>query len=93
MNHDVTNNKLDTQQTNTQAHLPINTAICKQQSNSNKQLNLANEMEHTTNNPENTTIKYPVQKTLFSMRNYLSPTPNRRTINPSPQQMTNSRNN
>ena len=74
-NHDVTNNKQDTQQTNIQAHLPINTAISKQQSNSNKQLNLANEMEHTTNNPDNTSTKSPVQKTPFSMRNYLSPTP------------------
>ena len=73
--HDVTNNKQDTQQTNTQAHLPINTPICKQQSDSNKHLNSANEMENTTNNPEITTTKSPVQKTLFSMRNYLSPTP------------------
>ena len=75
MNHDVTNNKQDTQQTNTQAHLPINTAISKQQSNSNKHLNSANEMENTTNNPEITKTKSPVQKTLLSMRNYLSPTP------------------
>ena len=74
-NHDVTNNKQDTQQTNTQAQLPINTALSKQQPNSNKQLNLANEMEHTTNNPDNTSTKSPLQKTPFSMRNYLSPTP------------------
>ena len=74
-NHDVTNNKQDTQQTNTQAHLPINTAIGKQQANSNKHLNSANEMENTTNNPEITTTKSPAQKTLFSMRNYLSPIP------------------
>ena len=74
-NYDVTNNKQDTQQTNTQAHLPINTAISKQQFNSNKHLNSANEMENTTNNPEITTTNSPVQKTLFSMRNYLSPTP------------------
>ena len=32
-------------------------------------------MEHTTNNPDNTSTKSPVQKTLFSMRNFLSPTP------------------
>ena len=74
-NYDVINNKQDTQQTNTQAHLPINTAISKQQFNSNKHLNSANEMENTTNNPEITTTNSPVQKTLFSMRNYLSPTP------------------
>ena len=74
-NHDVTNNKQDTQQTNTQGHLPINTAISKQQSNSNKHLNSANEMKNTTNNPEITTTKSPVQKTLFLMRYYLSPTP------------------
>ena len=74
-NHDVTNNKQDTQQTNTQAHLPINTAISKQQSNSSKHLNSANEMENTTNNLEITTTKSPVQKKLFSMRNYSSPTP------------------
>ena len=74
-NHDDTNNKQGTQQTNTQAHLPINTAISKQQFNLNKHLNSANEMENTANNPEITTTKSPVQKTLFSMRNYLSPTP------------------
>ena len=49
-NNDVTNNTQDTQQTNTQAHLPINTAIL-QQPNSNKQHNLTNQMEHTINNP------------------------------------------
>ena len=32
-------------------------------------------MEHITNNPNSATAKLPVQKTLFSMRNYLSPTP------------------
>ena len=73
-NNDVTNNTQDTQQTNKQAHLPINKAIL-QQTNSNKQHNLTNQMEHTTNNPNNATNKSPVQKTSFSMRNYLSPTP------------------
>ena len=32
-------------------------------------------MEHTTNNPNSATAKSPVQKTSFSMSNYLSPTP------------------
>ena len=73
-NNDVTNNTQDTQQTNTQAHLPINTAILEQP-NSNKQHNLTNHMEHTTNKPNSATAKSPVQKTSFSLRNYLSPTP------------------
>ena len=68
-NHDVTNNQQDTHQTNTQAHLPINTAISKQRFNLNKHLNSANEMENTKNNPKITTTKSAVQKTLFSMRN------------------------
>ena len=74
LNNDVTINTQDTQQTNTQAHLAINTAIL-QQPNSNKQHNLTNQMEHKTNNPNIATAKSPVQKTSFSMRNYLSPTP------------------
>ena len=71
-NNDVINNTQDTQQTITEAHLPINTAILKQ-------LNFkqTNEMEHTTNKPNSATIKSPTQKTPFSMRNYLSPTPNK----------------
>ena len=32
-------------------------------------------MKHRTNNPNSATAKSPVQKTSFSMRNYLSPTP------------------
>ena len=72
-NNDVTNNAQDTQQTITQAHLPINTALLKQPSLS-KQLKLTNQMELTTNNPNSATAKSPVQKTSFSMRNYLSPT-------------------
>ena len=73
-NNDVTNNTQDTQQTKTQAHLPINTAIL-QQPNPNKQHNLTNQMEHTISNPNSATAKSPVRKTSFSMRNYLSPTP------------------
>ena len=73
-NNDVTNNTQDTQQTITQAHLPINTAMLKQP-NLHKQLKLTNQMEHTTNNPNRGTVKSPKQKTQFSMRNFLSPTP------------------
>ena len=73
-NNDVTNNTQDTQQTNTQAHLPINTAILKQP-NSNKQQNLTNQIEHIISNPNSATAKSPVRTTYFSMRNYLSPTP------------------
>ena len=70
-NNDVINNTQDTQQTITEAHLPINTAILKQPN-----FKQANKMEHTTNKPNSATIKSPTQKTPFSMRNYLSPTPN-----------------
>ena len=70
-NNDVINNTQDTQQTITEAHLPINTAILKQPN-----FKQTNEMEHTTNKPNSATIKSPTQKTPFSMRNYLSPTPN-----------------
>ena len=69
-NNDVTNNTQDTQQTITQAHLPINIAILKQPN-----LNLTNQMEHTINNPNSATAKSPAQKTSFSMRNCLSLTP------------------
>ena len=43
-NNDVINNAQDTQQTITEAHLPINTAILKQPN-----FKQTNEMEHTTN--------------------------------------------
>ena len=39
-------------------------------------------MEHTTNKPNSATIKSPTQKTPFSMRNYLSPTPNKGELHP-----------
>ena len=61
-NDDVNNNTQDLQQTNTQAHLPNNTAML-QQPNWNKQHNLTNQMEHTTNNPNSAAAKSPVQKT------------------------------
>ena len=64
-NNDVTNNTQDTQQTYRQANLPINTAIL-QQPNSNKQHNLTNQMEHTTNNPKSATAKSPVLKILLN---------------------------
>ena len=54
--NDVTNNTQDTQQTITQAHLPINIAIIKQP-NSNKQLNLTKQIEHTMNNPGSASAK------------------------------------
>ena len=39
-------------------------------------------MEHTTNKPNSATIKSPTQKTPISMRNYLSPTPNKDELHP-----------
>ena len=68
--NDVINKTQDTQQTITEAHLPINTTILKQPN-----FKQANEMEHTTNKPNSATVKSPAQKTPLSMRNYLSPTP------------------
>ena len=71
-NNDVINNTQDTQLTISEAHLPINTAVLKQPN-----FKQTNEMEHTTNKSNSATIKSPTQKTPFSMRNYLSPTPNK----------------
>ena len=76
-NNDVINNTQDTQRTITEAHLPINTAILKQPN-----FKQTNEMEHTTNKLNSATIKSPTQKTPFSMRNYLSPTPNKDELHP-----------
>ena len=86
-NNDVTyarHQAQDTQQTNAQAQMAINTAIT-QQRNPNKQHNFTTQIDNTNSNSYSANAKSPEQKTPFSMSNYLSPTPksspSHRTIN------------